>query len=51
MAGSIIEVGENVSGWEVGDRVCALIPGGGYAERVAVPHQMLMPILEDIVGG
>lgn len=47
MAGSIIEVGENVSGWEVGDRVCALIPGGGYAERVAVPHQMLMPILED----
>jgi tumor protein p53-inducible protein 3 len=46
MAGDIIQVGENVSGWEVGDRVCALIPGGGYAERVAVPHQMLMPILE-----
>jgi putative PIG3 family NAD(P)H quinone oxidoreductase len=47
MAGGIIQVGENVSGWAVGDRVCALIPGGGYAERVAVPHQMLMPILED----
>ena len=44
MAGSIIEVGENVSGWDVGDRVCALIPGGGYAERVAVPYQMLMPV-------
>jgi putative PIG3 family NAD(P)H quinone oxidoreductase len=48
MAGSIIEVGENVSGWDVGDRVCALIPGGGYAERVAVPYQMLMPIPGDL---
>lgn len=47
MAGRIIAVGENVSGWEVGDRVCALIPGGGYAERVAVPYQMLMPIPDD----
>jgi tumor protein p53-inducible protein 3 len=48
MAGRIIKVGESVSGWEVGDRVCALIPGGGYAERVAVPYQMLMPIPEDL---
>jgi len=48
MAGSIIEVGENVSGWDVGDRVCALIPGGGYAERVAVPYQMLMPVPEGL---
>jgi putative PIG3 family NAD(P)H quinone oxidoreductase len=47
MAGRIIQVGEDVSGWEVGDRVCALIPGGGYAERVAVPYQMLMPIPQD----
>ncbi|GAB4541098.1 MAG: NAD(P)H-quinone oxidoreductase [Anaerolineae bacterium] len=46
MAGRIIEVGENVSGWKVGDRVCALIPGGGYAERVAVPYHLLMPIPE-----
>jgi tumor protein p53-inducible protein 3 len=44
MAGRIIQVGDQVSGWQVGDRVCALLPGGGYAERVAVPHQMLMPI-------
>jgi len=44
MAGRILEMGQNVSGWEVGDRACALIPGGGYAERVAVPYQMLMPI-------
>lgn len=44
MAGEIIQLGENVSGWQVGDRVCALLPGGGYAERVTVPQQMLMPI-------
>ncbi|CAN5653578.1 NAD(P)H-quinone oxidoreductase [soil metagenome] len=44
MAGQIVQVGEKVSGWRVGDRVCALLPGGGYAERVTVPYQMLMPI-------
>lgn len=44
MAGEIAEVGPNVTGWHVGDRVCALLPGGGYAERVAVPAAMLMPI-------
>lgn len=44
MAGSVAALGSNVSGWQVGDRVCALLPGGGYAEQVAVPHEMLMPI-------
>ncbi|MCX6046952.1 MAG: NAD(P)H-quinone oxidoreductase [Chloroflexi bacterium] len=44
MAGKIAQIGEKVSGWKVGDRVCALLPGGGYAERVTVPQQMLMPI-------
>lgn len=34
------------TGWAAGDRVCALLAGGGYAERVAVPHRMLMPIPE-----
>jgi len=47
MAGRIAEVGESVTGWQAGDRVCALLAGGGYAERVAVPQQMLMPVLED----
>jgi putative PIG3 family NAD(P)H quinone oxidoreductase len=46
MAGRIAEIGENVTGWRAGDRVCALLAGGGYAERVAVPQQMLMPIPE-----
>lgn len=44
MAGRIAAVGEQVTGWQVGDRVCALLPGGGYAEQVNVPHQMLMAI-------
>lgn len=44
MAGVIAQVGANVQGWQVGDRVCALLPGGGYAEQVAVPTAMLMPI-------
>ena len=44
MAGRIAALGANVSGWRVGDRVCALLAGGGYAERVNVPVQMLMPV-------
>jgi len=44
MAGEIAQLGTNVAGWQVGDRVCALLAGGGYAEQVALPHQMLMPI-------
>ncbi|MEZ4634605.1 MAG: NAD(P)H-quinone oxidoreductase [Caldilineaceae bacterium] len=44
MAGVIAEVGADVTGWRRGDRVCALLAGGGYAEKVAVPAAMLMPI-------
>ena len=36
-SGVISEVGEGVTGWSDGDEVCALLAGGGYAERVAVP--------------
>lgn len=43
-SGRIAQLGSGVTGWQVGDRVCALLAGGGYAERVAVPFQMLMPI-------
>lgn len=42
MAGVVEAVGEDVVDWHVGDRVCALLPGGGYAEKVAVPGDMLM---------
>lgn len=44
MAGTIAAVGANVSGWQVGDRVCALLTGGGYAEQVNVPASMLISI-------
>lgn len=46
-AGVIKAVGKDVEAegkWHVGDRVCALLGGGGYAEYVAVPEGMLMPI-------
>src|SRR3712207_7762601 len=42
-SGVVSEVGEGVNGWSVGDEVCALLSGGGYAERVAVPAGQLLP--------
>jgi putative PIG3 family NAD(P)H quinone oxidoreductase len=42
MAGVIAAVGADVTGWQVGQRVCALLPGGGYAQYAAVPAGMLM---------
>jgi len=42
-SGVVSEVGSEVIGWSVGDEVCALLSGGGYAERVAVPAVQLMP--------
>ena len=35
-SGVIAALGDGVTGWQIGDKVCALLPGGGYAERVAV---------------
>ncbi|XP_024987625.1 quinone oxidoreductase PIG3 [Cynara cardunculus var. scolymus] len=43
-SGTIEAVGKNVSRWKVGDEVCALISGGGYAEKVAVPAGQVLPI-------
>jgi len=43
-AGEIEALGEDTSGWSVGDRVMALLAGGGQAERAAVPVGQLMPI-------
>jgi len=44
IAGVIVECGKDVTNWKVGDRVCALLGGGGYAEYVAVKYDMLMPV-------
>ena len=43
-SGTVVEIGENVSDLAVGDRVCALLPGGGYAEYVATPAAHCLPI-------
>lgn len=43
-SGSIAAVGDGVDGWRVGDEVCALLTGGGYAEKVAVPAGQCMPL-------
>jgi len=42
-SGRIRAVGDGVTGWQPGDQVCALLAGGGYAERVAVPAGQLLP--------
>ncbi|MDQ1716551.1 MAG: hypothetical protein QOE71_3090 [Pseudonocardiales bacterium] len=47
-SGTIAELGEGVTGWEIGDQVCALLAGGGYAEQVAVPATQLMRLPEGI---
>ena len=44
IAGEIVEVGCDVTNWKLGDKVCALLGGGGYAEYVAVKYDMLMPV-------
>src|SRR3954454_957149 len=43
-SGSIAAVGDGVTQWAVGDPVCALLSGGGYAELVAVPAGQCMPV-------
>ena len=50
ISGVIVEIGEEAakkSTWKLGDKVCALLGGGGYAEYVAVKYDMLMPVPEN----
>ncbi|MFF4650203.1 NAD(P)H-quinone oxidoreductase [Streptomyces sp. NPDC001380] len=51
-SGRIAALGPGTAGWAVGDEVCALLGGGGYAERVAVPAGQLLPVPKglDTVG-
>jgi NADPH2:quinone reductase len=48
VSGVISEVGADVTGWSVGQEVCALLAGGGYAEYVAVPAGQLLPIPDGV---
>ncbi|MBB3042346.1 NAD(P)H-quinone oxidoreductase [Nocardioides soli] len=43
-SGTVAAIGSGVEGWSVGDQACALLAGGGYAERVVVPAGQLMPL-------
>src|ERR1700727_1886732 len=43
VSGRIAATGADVTGWHTGDEVCALMAGGGYAEKVAVPAGQLLP--------
>jgi NADPH2:quinone reductase len=44
VAGTVWDVGSRVQGWKKGDRVCALLSGGGYAEYCSVPAVQVLPI-------
>ncbi|HVY06172.1 MAG TPA: NAD(P)H-quinone oxidoreductase [Burkholderiales bacterium] len=55
VAGSVVALGPEVSDWKIGDKVCALVTGGGYAEYVAAPAAQCLPIprgitVEDAAG-
>ncbi len=44
VAGAVAAIGDGVTGWKVGDSLCALTSGGGYAEYCAVPAPQCLPI-------
>ena len=44
VSGEVVALGHGVTDWSVGDRVCALVNGGGYAEYVAAPQGQALPI-------
>jgi NADPH2:quinone reductase len=48
IAGTVAEVGANVSRWKVGDKVCALVMGGGYAEYCNVPEGQCLPVPDNL---
>jgi putative PIG3 family NAD(P)H quinone oxidoreductase len=43
-SGTVVEVGPGVTRWQIGDKVCALLPGGGYAEYVATQEAHALPV-------
>ncbi|HET7689254.1 MAG TPA: NAD(P)H-quinone oxidoreductase [Nocardioidaceae bacterium] len=47
-SGTVSAVGDGVTPWQVGDAVCALLAGGGYAEKVLVPAGQVMPVPEGV---
>lgn len=47
-SGRVAAIGSGVADWAVGDTVCALLSGGGYAEKVAVPAAQLLPVPDGV---
>lgn len=47
-AGVVAQIGDQVTGWKVGDRAAALLTGGGYAEQVRAHHGSLIPLPENM---
>ncbi|CAA0835991.1 oxidoreductase- zinc-binding dehydrogenase family protein [Striga hermonthica] len=43
-SGTVVAVGKDVHRWKIGDEVCALVGGGGYAEKIAVPAGQVLPV-------
>jgi len=48
VSGTITQLGENVSGWKTGDKVCALLSGGGYAEETVADAGCLLPVPDNV---
>ena len=48
VAGEVVALGDGVDGWRIGDRVCALVAGGGYAEYCAAPAGQCLPVPEEL---
>lgn len=48
VAGEVAQLGDGVTRWAVGDRVCALLGGGGYAEQVVVDARHALPVPADV---
>lgn len=47
-SGTVVEIGPGVTRWSIGDKVCALLPGGGYAEYVTTPEAHALPVPEGL---
>lgn len=48
IAGTVVALGPDVTEWQIGDRVCALVAGGGYAEYAMAPAPQCLPIPEGL---
>ncbi len=44
VSGEVVALGVSATGWAIGDKICALTPGGGYAEYVVVPEGQILPV-------